>query len=297
MKVTVRQTFSLLLAAVTLCACSRSSLEHNNGVVISAEFSADSGNESYLESEVSDLPLWIFDASDGKLFDHTRWEDPRELASNIFNMPGGKYTVVLGACISSPLSADGIASPSEISFILDGVREAQSYSACGDFSIDNPTRLMEVRMEMQSFLSEFAVQIEGAPDGLKLDIEAVNSSAAFYPARKSDDGSFGVQSESLKPTTIPTIGLSAAAPRSQSFFLMPTALGRQWSFWRLVMTTPEGKMLESYIEAPVMKSGEKYLMSLGYNDIQSFMHLSSCPIEDWTQGWVYEGVITDPESE
>ena len=63
------------------------------------------------------------------------------------------------------------------------------------------------------------------------------------------------------------------------------------------MTTPEGKMLESYIEAPVMKSGEKYLMSLGYNDIQSFMHLSSCPIEDWTQGWVYEGVITDPESE
>ena len=48
MKVTVRQTFSLLLAAVILCACSRSSLEHNNGVVISAEFSADSGSESYL---------------------------------------------------------------------------------------------------------------------------------------------------------------------------------------------------------------------------------------------------------
>ena len=48
-----------------------------------------SGSESYLESEVSDLPLWIFNASDGKLFDYTRWEDPRELASNIFSRSSG----------------------------------------------------------------------------------------------------------------------------------------------------------------------------------------------------------------
>lgn len=290
MKSSILNILSALLLAVSLCACSRSVQEYRKGVAVSAAFSDDEDRESL----VSDLHLWFYDAGSGEMILHSAYESAGELALQIYSIPEGDYTVVLGANISVPISFDGENSPSELNYTLEGVSPVQAFSACADFNVGTLTRVIELRMDMKRFLCELAVEVEGSPDGLEIEIEAVNSASSFYPATKDGNGSYGIPSESVRPTSIPPFSLSSAATRSQTFILMPTALGREWSFWRIVMKTPEGKILESYIEAPRMNPGGKYLISLEYAQIQSFMHLSPCTIEDWTQGWVYNGVITDP---
>lgn len=283
-------TAILLTAAALCCSCSRSALEHNRGVVVSAVFS----DTEDLGTQVSDLQLQFYNSSTGELALQYSFESAQELSLKIFSLPKGEYTVVLGANLSTPLSLEGTSSPSNLRYSLEGVSPVQAFSACGDHNIDNPNHLLEIKMDMNRFLCELAIEIEGAPDGLNLAVEAVNASDGFYPARKGDDGSYGTPSQGLKQSSLPPISLSSAASRSQPFILMPTALGREWSLWRVLMTDPGGKTLESYIEAPRMNPGGRYLISLEYTEIQSFMHLSPSTIEDWTQGWIYNGVITDP---
>ncbi len=290
MRLSARHIFSVLLLASGLCACNKSTQENIQGVVISAVFS-DSDDSS---TAVSDLELWFYKAGSGEAVLHHSFGTSTELSDKLIAVPKGKYTVVLGANLSSPLSIDGEGSPDSLNYSLEGTAKKMSFNSCGDYSIEDPSRITEVVVEMKRFLCELAVEMDGAPDGLELSIEAVNGAEAFYPALKGDDGSCGLPSASPKQCSIPTFSLSSAATRSQTFILMPTARGREWSFWRIVMKTPEGKILESYIEAPRMNPGGKYLISLEYTEIQSFMHLSPCTIEDWTQGWVYNGVITDP---
>lgn len=281
----------LIVLAAALCACNKSDQElANKGIAVSAVFS-DSDDSA---TEPTDLHLWFYSAASGQLIHHYSFANPQELALKLFPLPKGDYTAVLAANLSSPLSAEGESAPSSLRYLLDGVSPKQGFSAARDFSIDSPSGVFDIKMNMQRFLCELAVELKGAPDGLELSIEAVNGAEAFYPALKGEDGSCGLPSASPKQCSIPTFSLSSAATRSQTFILMPTARGREWSFWRIVMKTPEGKILESYIEAPRMNPGGKYLISLEYTEIQSFMHLSPCSIEDWTQGWVYNGVITDP---
>lgn len=289
MRISLRHILPILLIAA-LSACNRSDQEYNKGVAVSAVFS-DSEDST---TEPDDLQLWFYNASNGQLIFSSPYENSRELALKVFPLPKGDYTAVIGANLSSPLSIEGDNSRQELCYLLDGISPMQAFSASKDFTIDTPTKVIEVRMEVQRFLCELAIEIEGAPDGLGLEVESINTAEAFHPAQKGEDGSYGIPSRSPKPCAIPSFSLSAASPRSESFILMPTALGREWSLWRIVMRTPDGKILESIVEAPRMNPGGKYLISLEYADIQSFMHLSPCTIEDWTQGWVYNGEITDP---
>lgn len=289
MRISLRHILPILLIAA-LSACNRSDQEYNKGVAVSAVFS-DSEDST---TQPEDLQLWFYNAADGQLIFSSPYENSRELALKVFPLPKGDYTAVLGSNLSSPLIIAGDKTSQGLCYSLEGLSPRQAFSASKDFTIDTPTKVIEVRMEVQRFLCELAIEIEGAPDGLGLEVESINTAEAFHPALKGDDGSCGLPSASPKQCSIPTFSLSSAATRSQTFILMPTARGREWSFWRIVMKTPEGKILESYIEAPRMNPGGKYLISLEYTEIQSFMHLSPCTIEDWTQGWVYNGVITDP---
>lgn len=290
MRSSLHHILSAILLAAALCGCSRSVLEHNKSVAVSAVFS---DNDDF-GAEVSDLKLQFYNSNSGELVLQDSFATAEELALKLFSVPSGAYTVVLGANIASPVSLGGENTLSGLHYSVDGASSRQAFSARSDFSVDVLTRVVEVKMDMSPFLCEFAIEIEGAPDGLELEMEETGSAEAFYPAQMDEDGNFGTLSESARPAVIPAFTLSAASPRSRNFILMPTALGKQWSFWQISMKAPGGIKMDSYIEAPRMNPGGKYLISLVYEKIQSFMHLSPCTIDDWTQGWVYDGAIENP---
>lgn len=276
----VSHIMPVLLSGLFLAACSSSPLENQKGVAVSAYYSdsEDKGSES------DHLGLWFFDSSSGELVHRSNWKDSRELASTFFPLPQGSYLVVLGANLDSPLEIAGEDSPQSLSYTLDEASPRQVFSSCTELKDYVPSRIVNLNLNLNRVTAELAVDIQGAPQGLETVVEAVNCAAAFYPAEKNPQGSWGKPSEQAKSVTF----------SSKSALLMPTASGREWSFFHLTLTTAEGVSFESFIEAPRMDAGARYLMSLKYDEIQSFMHLSSCPVSDWTEGWVYEGDITDP---
>lgn len=275
-----RHIMPVLLPGLFWAACSSSPLENQKGVAVSAYFS-DSEDKG---SELSIQKLWFFDSSSGELVHSTSWEDPRELASTVFPLRQGSYIVVLGANLDQPMEIEGSDSPQSLSFTLDQVSPRKVFSACTELNDYVPSRIVNLDMNLNRVTAELAVDIQGAPQGLEAVVEAVNCAAAFFPAEKNPQGVRGRPSDEIRSITF----------NSQSALLMPTASGREWSLFHLNLLTAEGVALESYIEAPRMEAGSRYLMSLKYEEIQSFMHLSACPVSDWTEGWVYAGEISDP---
>lgn len=277
---TVRYITSILLLSLFMAACSRSPLENKIGLALSSYFSDSEDNGS----ELSIQGLWFFNSDSGELVHTTGWRYPQDLASTFFTLPHGSYLVVLGANLDLPLKVEGSDSPQTLRYSLDEASSRKVFTACAELKDYAPTRIENLDMHLNRVMAELCIEIQDAPQGLQTEVEAVNCAAAFYPALKNPSGTWGNPSSEIQSVSF----------NSLSATLMPTAAGREWSFFHITMTTAEGIVLETYIEAPRMEAGERYLMSLKYEEIQSFMHLSSCPISDWTEGWVYDGDIPDP---
>lgn len=285
----VRNLMPIFLLCLLVAACSSSPLENKKGLAVSAYFSdnEDWGSELFLQE------LWIFNSESGELVQNSSWSDSRELASTFFSLPQGDYLLVLGANMDQPLKIQGSDSPQTLNYSIDEVSPCKVFSACTDLRNYVPSQIVNVDMNLSRVMAELTVELQGAPQDLELIVEAVNCAEAFYPAKKNDAGQWGLPSDNIKSISTSRMGLDSSL-RSQIITLMPTASGREWSFFHLTMLTSEGETYETYIEAPKMNAGAKYLMSLKFQEIQSFMHLSACPISDWTEGWVYDGDIPDP---
>lgn len=279
----------LPLILLAFAACSKSPEENKQGLAVSACFrdSEDNGSELSLQG------LWIFDSSSGELVHTASWSAPEQIASSFITIPKGEYLVVMGVNLDLPLKVEGSDSPQTLCYTLDRTSPGKVFTACSELSGYNPAHIVNLDMSLERVMAELTIELKGAPSGLELLVEAVNPAEAFFPAVRNDSGSWGKPSESIRSFTTSALSLDSSF-RSQAVMLMPTASGREWSFFHITMTTAECVVFETYIEAPRMDAGARYLMSLQYEEIKSFMHLSSCPISDWTEGWVYEGDITDP---
>ncbi len=285
----VRNIMSIFLLSLFLAACSSSPLENKKGLAVSAYF----GDSEDWGSDLSLQELWIFNSESGELVHNASWNDSRTLASNFLSLPQGSYMLVLGANLDQPLEIQGSESAQTLAFSLDEASPFKVFSASTELNNYVPSRIVNVDMTLNRVMAELTVELQGAPQDLELAIEAVNCAEAFFPAKKNDAGQWGLPSDNIRSITTSPMGLDSSL-RSPIISLMPTASGREWSFFHLTMTTAEGIVLETFIEAPRMDAGAKYLMSLKYQEIQAFMHLSTCPISDWTEGWVYEGDIPNP---
>ena len=175
-------TAILLTAAALCCSCSRSALEHNRGVVVSAVFS----DTEDLGTQVSDLQLQFYNSSTGELALQSSFESAQELSLKIFSLPKGEYTVVLGANLSTPLSLEGTSSPSNLRYSLEGVSPVQAFSACGDHNIDNPNHLLEIKMDMKRVLLTGLILLSKRsmlPTASTLPVRVMT--AAMAPLRKA----------------------------------------------------------------------------------------------------------------
>jgi hypothetical protein len=45
------------------------------------------------------------------------------------------------------------------------------------------------------------------------------------------------------------------------------------------------------VEAPRMECGRKYTVDLDFNDLSPDMHLDAFTINDWEEGWTYNGRV------
>lgn len=274
-----------------LSSCDKSFHQGESGLAVSTDWMDD-------KAIVAKENLLIFNASTGTEVVDFSCKDACELGSRLFPLDAGDYAVSLFVNLTEPFSFGGRQSnPNELNIVLNAASSPfHAYFSSADIHVkginDGPT---EVQMSVRRILSEFAIEIESAPEDLKLDITVVNSSECFFPLKKNSEGQYGLTSPTAKESVITDVRLSGNERRSENFRVMPTADGRDYSIITMKLYFSDGTEHETMLESPRMNISGKYLISLKFSEIRPFMRLSGHTIDDWTEGWVYEGVITDPD--
>lgn len=243
-----------------------------------------------------------------------------ELAATLVPLEEGSYTVLGAVNLTSPFSCSGTAE--DLEFSLDpGAYNTASQTAAYNatltaatqpsatltagpahafygvtqVNISDRAKITVAPVAIRRILSELTIIIEDAPSGAKLSGEVLDAAASLFPLRPDADGNFGLASERTMTVTIPeTPQPSPEALVSPTLRLMPTASGREFSHLRILLTTPAGEQFEFRIEAPLMRPSGKYIVNLKYDQMRPYMRLSVHNINDWTEGWIYNGEILDP---
>lgn len=284
-----------VIALAVLASCDTSFHSGESGLAVSADWADTDDRSAAVERE----NLLIFNAATGAEAVNFSCCDARELGSRLFPLEAGDYAVTLFVNLAEPFSfSQDQATPDELSISLNGgTTPFHAYFGSGDVHVDGANnRVTEAQMSVRRILSEFAIEIEGAPEGLALDITVVNSSECLFPLRKNSEGQYGMMSSTAKEATITDVRLSGNERRSEIFRVMPTADGREYSIITMKLYFPGGTEQETMLEAPRMSVSGRYLINLKFSEIRPFMKLSGHCIDNWIEGWTYEGVITDPDT-
>lgn len=282
----------VVMALAGLSSCDKSCHQGESGLAVSTDWTDD-------KTIVSKEDLLVFNASTGVKVVDFSCSDACELGNRLFPLEAGDYAVSLFANLTEPFGfAQRQSSLNELKIVLNaGSSPFHAYFSSNDTHVDGINNgVTEAQMFVRRILSEFAIEIEGAPEDLKLDVTIVNSSECFFPLRKNSEGQYGLTSPIAKESVITDVRLSGNERRSENFRVMPTVDGREHSIITMKLYFSDGTEHETMLESPRMNISGKYLISLKFSEIRPFMRLSGHIIDNWTEGWVYEGVITDPDT-
>ena len=314
-----------ILASVLLTGCVKGAHFDGGGLATALSW-LDSDDEKTI---VSDVRLWAYGPEAGRQAAATSEEQAAtapqslgspaadlhfnsaaELAATLVPLEEGSYTVLGAVNLTSPFSCSGTAedlefsldpgaynavSQSSIATPSESAGPAHAFYGVTQVNISDRAKITVAPVAIRRVLSELTIIIEDAPSGAKLSGEVLDAAASFFPLRPDADGNFGLASERTMTVTIPeTPQPSPEALVSPTLRLMPTASGREFSHLCILLTTPAGEQFEFRIEAPLMRPSGKYIVNLKYDQMRPYMRLSVHNINDWTEGWIYNGEILDP---
>ncbi len=278
-------------ALLLLTSCTDACHEGENGLGLQLTWQ-DAGDAG---TQVNSLTLRI-SAMGGQVAGERCFGSPRELAGQLFPLPAGEYFTLATANLAEPFTMEEDADGKPFISLNDAsTSPAHAWYGAVEVSYSG-LGVQRVQLPLTRVLSELVVDIEGAPDGVTLSGTVNNAAAGIYPAEEDTAGSYGVPSGTTVPVVVPETTAAEGSLRTATARLMPTAEGNTHTRLSLRLSRPDGSVSDFYVEAPVMKIAGRYLVSLKYSEIRSFMHLSPVTIEGWTEGWVVNGEILNPES-
>lgn len=245
----------------------------------------------------SPVNLWIYDA-DGHEVEAHEFSSPRELASGLFSLPEGDYTLA-GVCgLTEPYRYDyegGVRTADMLRVSLADPSASPAHAVGGVAGVrvtDTGVNLRSV-IRVAPLLAELAVRIDGVPEGASLAVTVRNAATCLYPARRGDDNSYVVPSaektDALLPQAVADGGTLSAGAR-----LMPTAQGEACTMLYMVMTFADGSRHEYTAEAPLMLAGKRYELALEYDRMQPYMYITATDINPWGEGWITSDDIFNP---
>jgi hypothetical protein len=214
----------------------------------------------------------------------------QELTAHVFEVDPDTYTV---AVITNRSSA----------YVYDDEYER---IALAD-SIDNPPHtyfgiasteiadvgLTRLDVSLRSVLATLTVEITDVPMASTLDVMVANAASSVYPFTFNDATErYGVTDRVRRKTQLP----SAAGDTLMTTVgtMMPTVAQEANSRLYITITSANGYNHTSYVVAPKMYAGFHYVISLAFDDLYTDLMLSSMHINDWTDGWVITGEVTEP---
>ena len=298
-RIFINAAAAVVLVVVALGAfqsCGKRHSDENGSVSVELRFSDEQDRK---EVAVKDVRLWIFDEA-GSLAGRFECNSAAEMALQRFHLDAGRYTFVTAVNLVKPficVESGGSTDLESLVFRLESPDESPEHALYGvtEETVEEGTSKIVVS-QIRRVLSELTLKMSGVPAGV--DVKAVVRYVAdgVGPAVKDEDGSFGRPTREENRNIVLPEGLNEDGTLvTPTLRLMPTPGGSASTLLRLTVTLPGGNVLESDIVAPPMHPSGKYILMVDYPSLQPGMIVNPYRINDWTEGWVVNGEILNPD--
>ena len=285
-----KRRFNIWLWVLLCVPCLLASCDHDvhdgeeeGGLSVSLTW-ADEADQG---TEVKDVKLWIFNASDGSLVEEKQYGGAQEVASQRFQLPEGTYRILTTTNLTEPFFiSEQTRSLTNWNNILIGLTNPKdvkhnAYFGVADVKIDNKEGSYVVQTPIKSVLAELTIIIENIPKGTEMSGKALDCAWCLFPTQKNSDGDYGLPSIEPTEVEIPTILAAESTLQSEVIRLMPTIQGSPASHIYLRLQLPDKTLQEFDITAPKMNVGGKYELRFKYEEMQPKMNLEAT-INGWT---------------
>ena len=285
-----KRRFNIWLWVLLCVPCLLASCDHDvhdgedeGGLSVSLTW-ADEADQG---TEVKDVKLWIFNASDGSLVEEKQYGGAQEVASQRFQLPEGTYRILTTTNLTEPFFiSEQTRSLSNWNNILIGLTNPKdvkhnAYFGVADVKIDNKEGSYVVQTPIKSVLAELTIIIENIPKGTEMSGKTLDCAWCLFPTLKNSDGDYGLPSIEPAEVELPTLLATESTLKSEVIRLMPTIQGSPTSHVYLRLLLPTGTLQEFDITAPKMNVGGKYELKFKYEEMQPKMNLEAT-INGWT---------------
>ena len=274
----------LLCVPCLLASCDHDvhSDEEESGLSVSLTW-ADEADQG---TEVKDVKLWIFNASDGSLVEEKQYGGAQEVASQRFQLPEGTYRILTTTNLTEPFfiseQTRALTNWNNIQIGLTNPKNVRNnaYFGVADVKIDNKEGSYVVQNPIRSVLAELTIIIENIPKGTEMSGKALDAAWCLFPTQKNGDGDYGLPSIDPTEVELPTLLATESTLKSEVIRLMPTIQGSPASHIYLRLQLPNGTLQEFDITAPKMNVGGKYELRFKYEEMQPKMNLQT-GINNW----------------
>ena len=285
-----KRRFNIWLWVLLCVPCLLASCDHNvhddedeGGLSVSLTW-ADEADQG---TEVKDVKLWIFNASDGSLVEEKQYGGAQEVASQRFQLPEGTYRILTTTNLTEPFfiseQTRSLSNWNNIQIGLTNPKDVNhnAYFGVADVKIDNKEGSYVVQTPIKSVLAELTIIIENIPKGTEMSGKALDCSWCLFPTLKNSDGDYGLPSIEPAEVELPTLLATESTLKSEVIRLMPTIQGSPASHIYLRLQLPDKTLQEFDITAPKMNVGGKYELRFKYEEMQPKMNLEAT-INGWT---------------
>lgn len=285
-----KRIFNIGLWVLLCVPCLLTSCDHDvhddkeeSGLSVSLTW-ADEADQG---TEVKDVKLWIFNASDGSLVEEKQYGGAQEVASQRFQLPEGTYRILTTTNLTEPFFiSEQTRSLSNWNNILIGLTNPKdvkhnAYFGVADVKIDNKEGSYVVLTPIKSVLAELTIIIENIPKGTEMSGKVLDCAGCLFPTLKNSDGDYGLPSIEPTEVELPTLLATESTLKSEVIRLMPTIQGSPASHIYLRLQLPDKTLQEFDITAPKMNVGGKYELRFKYEEMQPKMNLDAT-INGWT---------------
>ena len=285
-----KRRFNIWLWVLLCVPCLLASCDHNvhdgedeGGLSVSLTW-ADEADQG---TEVKDVKLWIFNASDGSLVEEKQYGGAQEVASQRFQLPEGTYRILTTTNLTEPFfiseQTRSLTNWNNIQIGLTNPKDVRNnaYFGVADVKIDNKEGSYVVQTPIKSVLAELTIIIENIPKGTEMSGKTLDCAWCLFPTLKNSDGDYGLPSIEPAEVELPTLLATESTLKSEVIRLMPTIQGSPTSHVYLRLLLPTGTLQEFDITAPKMNVGGKYELKFKYEEMQPKMNLEAT-INGWT---------------
>ena len=285
-----KRRFNIWLWVLLCVPCLLASCDHDvhndaeeGGLSVSLTW-ADEADQG---TEVKDVKLWIFNASDGSLVKEKQYGGAQEVASQRFQLPEGTYRILTTTNLTEPFfiseQTRSLTNWNNIQIGLTNPKDVKhnAYFGVADVKINNKEGSYVVQTPIKSVLAELTIIIENIPKGTEMSGKMLDCASCLFPTQKNSDGDYGLPSIEPTEVELPTLLATESTLKSEVIRLMPTIQGSPASHVYLRLLLPNKTLQEFDITAPKMNVGGKYELRFKYEEMQPKMNLEAT-INGWT---------------